>query len=60
MGPFMTSLDMHGLSLSLLRIPDDATLALLDAPTQARAAAAAAVWRQLCWGSCDALPLLWH
>ncbi|PSC68530.1 3,4-dihydroxy-2-butanone kinase [Micractinium conductrix] len=36
-GPFMTSLDMHGLSLSLLRIPDDATLALLDAPTQALA-----------------------
>jgi hypothetical protein len=32
-GRYMTSLDMHGLSLTLMRL-DDATLALLDAPTE--------------------------
>ncbi|EFN51059.1 hypothetical protein CHLNCDRAFT_28367 [Chlorella variabilis] len=35
-GRFMTSLDMHGLSITLLRL-DDATLELLDAPTKAPA-----------------------
>lgn len=35
-GRFMTSLDMHGLSITLLRL-DDATLELLDAPTKVAA-----------------------
>lgn len=33
-GPFMSSLDMHGLSLTLMRVTDDRLLAALDAPTQ--------------------------
>ena len=32
-GPFMTSLDMAGFSLTLMRV-DDALLKALDAPTQ--------------------------
>ena len=35
-GTFMTSLNMHGLSLTLLRL-DDQLLQLLDAPAKARA-----------------------
>lgn len=35
-GTFLTALEMPGVSISLLRV-DDATLALLDAPTQAAA-----------------------
>lgn len=34
-GTFMTSLDMHGLSLTLMKL-DDELLGLLDAPAQAR------------------------
>lgn len=33
-GPFMTSLGMHGLSVTLLRGVDDTVLQLLDAPTE--------------------------
>lgn len=36
MGPFMTSLGMHGLSVTLLRGADKGVLALLDAPTEVR------------------------
>ncbi|KAL4420321.1 hypothetical protein ABPG77_010226 [Micractinium sp. CCAP 211/92] len=36
-GPFMTSLGMHGLSVTLLRGADKGVLALLDAPTEAPA-----------------------
>lgn len=36
-GPYMTSLEMCGLSLSLFVVSDDSTLSLLDAPTAAPA-----------------------
>ena len=43
-GPFVTSLDMAGFSLTFMRV-DDPLLAALDAPTQA---SCAAEWGSVC------------